>query len=183
MIYLFFGVVMRFMVVLFICSLCVQAFAQKDVFLAATDGIYSKDNEGSFTLFVSSDGLLYHKISAKVSALDEHDKFKVLGKGGKEIGSGECEYDDFYPVYDHYLSDMWVCHMIFVDNHNRKIYLSKYLDGYDRILLITGGSIISPTREKLANWDEFITDDADDYLSECIDDDGYRDWCDPDYRD
>lgn len=173
---------MRFLVVLFIYSLCAQAFAQEDVFLAATDGIYSKDKGGSFTLFVSSDGLLYHKISAEVSELDAHDKFKVLGKGGKEVGSGECYYDDFYQVDDLYLSDMWVCHMSFVDNHNRKVYLSKYLSDYDMILLVTDGKIISSTGEELANWYVY-TDDIDDYLSECIDDDGYGDWCDPDYRD
>lgn len=174
---------MRLLLVLFICLLSSQAFAQEDaLYLASTDKIFSKDRGGSFTLFVSEDGMLYHKISAEVSALDEHDKFKVLGKGGKEIGSGACYYDDFYLVDDGYLSDMWVCDMSFVDNHNRKVYLSKYLDAYGMILLITDGKIISSNGEELANW-YIYTDDIDGYLKECIDDDGARDWCDPDYRD
>lgn len=159
---------MRCFVLWFAWSLCSHAFAADLSYYHDTDKIYSEDRGGSFTLFVSSDGMLYHKLSADVSALDDFDEFKVLGKNDKEIGRGECESHDFHVIDDLYSEDILICEMSFVDKHGRKINLTKTYDDDYRTLLLVDVAIFSPTGQLLLHDNWIQTDDFVDYYDECF---------------
>ena len=178
----------RCFVVLF-ALLCSPVFGDSgDLRYQSTDKIYSKDTGGSFTLMLSSDGLVYHKVSASISPLwsgslsplreyyDGYFRFLVLGEDGEKIiGRGECDLYDFYHLgdsdlfddSDFFLKDVMACSMRFVDRHNREIKLTKYIDDEEKVLLFVEGVTISHAGKVQFEADALKTDNLSDYYYCC----------------
>ena len=160
----------RCFVVLF-ALLCSPVFGDSgDLRYQFTDKIYSKGTGGSFTLMLSSDGLVYHKVSASVSPLSEYVdyfRFQVLGKDGEKIGRGDCELYEVHILDSHlFLEDVLICSMRFVDRHNREIKLTKYIDDEEKVLLFVEDVTISHAGKVQFEADTLKTDNLSDYLNQ-----------------
>ena len=133
---------------------------------------FSSDNAGYFTLLVSSDGLVYYKVAAKVSQLDEQGNFKVIGESSKQIGEGSCRKKDFHRIeYDYGADDVLVCEMTFTDKYKRNIYLRKILNSASKALLVTDGKMkkkLDRGGEMIISWEGTITDKTWSYVYDCF---------------